>query len=244
MILILFKPLGSLLDFFLPRLCVFCRGAVPEGSGAAVCQACHDDIEWVASPLCLRCGRVFGSKEGVDRLCGLCQKEPPPFVRARAAVLYDDDGPAGSAIKRFKYGRRMDLLPVLQAWLRTPACRELTAAADLLVPVPLHTRRLKERGFNQALLLARAFPDTPVAREALVRVRHTVPQSGLNPKERRENVKKAFAVPRPEEVKGKKIVLVDDVYTTGATVKECARVLLKAGAREVQVLTVARVRYE
>jgi ComF family protein len=243
MALNLFKPLGSLLDFFLPRLCVFCRGAVPEGSGAAVCQACQVNIQWVASPLCLRCGRVFGSKEGMDRVCGLCQKEPPPFV-ARAAVLYDEDGPAAWAIKRFKYGRRMDMLPVLQTWLRTPACRELTAAADLLVPVPLHVRRLKERGFNQALLLARAFPEKPLAREALLRVRHTVPQSGLNPKERRENVKKAFAVPRPEDVEGKRIVLIDDVYTTGATVKECAKVLLRSGAQAVQVLTVARVRYE
>ncbi|MDI6854117.1 MAG: ComF family protein [Deltaproteobacteria bacterium] len=244
MALNLFKPLGSLLDFFLPRLCVFCRGAVSEGAAAAVCQACQDQIQWVASPLCLRCGRVFGSKEGADRICGLCQKEPPPFVRARAAVLYDEDGPAASAIKQFKYGRRMDMLPVLQTWLRTPTFLEPAAAVDLLVPVPLHSRRLKERGFNQALLLARAFPDQPLARDALVRVRHTVPQSGLNPKERRENVKRAFAVPRAEQVKGKKIILVDDVYTTGATVKECAKVLMKAGAREVQVLTVARVRYE
>lgn len=238
------KPLGSLLDFFLPRGCVFCRGALPEGAGVAVCEACRDGIEWVASPVCPRCGQVFGSRKGADHLCGLCQKEPPPFARARAAVLYDEDGPAGTAIKRFKYGRRLDLLPVMQAWLRTPACQELAEAADLLVPVPLHARRLKERGFNQALLLAQAFPHKPLAREALVRVRHTLPQSGLNPKERRENVNRAFAVLRPEEVKGKHLALIDDVYTTGATVKECARVLLRAGAREVQVLTVARVRYE
>jgi ComF family protein len=138
----------------------------------------------------------------------------------------------------------MDLLPMMQRWLTTPACRELADAADLLVAVPLHVRRLKERGFNQALLLAQAFPDKPLAREALIRVRHTVPQSGLNPRERRENVKRAFAAPRPEDLKGKNVLLIDDVYTTGATVRECAKVLLKAGAREVNVLTVARVRYE
>jgi ComF family protein len=117
-------------------------------------------------------------------------------------------------------------------------------AADLLVPVPLHPRRLKERGFNQALLLAKAFPDKPLAREVLIRVRHTMPQSGLNPKERRENVKRAFTAPRPEEIKGKSVLLIDDVYTTGATVRECARILRQAGALEVAVLTVARVRYD
>ena len=232
------------LDFLLPRQCVFCRGGLWDGAEAAVCEACQGQMEWVAGPLCPRCGRVFGSREGADHLCGACQKEPPPFALARVAVLYDEDGPAGLAIKRFKYGRRMDLLPVMQGWLRTPACRELVEAAELLVPVPLRSRRLKERGFNQALLLARAFPEVPLAREGLVRVRHTMPQSGLNPKERRENVHRAFMVPRSEAVKGKNILLIDDVFTTGATVKECARVLLKAGAREVNVLTVARVRYE
>jgi ComF family protein len=148
------------------------------------------------------------------------------------------------AIKRFKYGRRLDLLPVMQHWLKQPACRELVDAADLVAPVPLHPRRLKERGFNQALLLAKAFFDKPLAREALIRVRHTMPQSGLNPKERRENVKKAFSIPRPEDIRGKNVVLIDDVYTTGATVRECAKVLSQAGAREVNVLTVARVRHD
>jgi ComF family protein len=152
------------------------------------------------------------------------------------------EGPVAEAIKKFKYSRRMDMLPVLRHWLNQPACHQMVAAADLLVPVPLHVRRLQDRGFNQALLLAQAFPHKPLGREALIRVRHTVPQSGLNPRERRENVNKAFAVHHPEDIKGKRIVLVDDVYTTGATVRECARVLRQAGAREVTVLTVARAR--
>jgi ComF family protein len=237
------RKLGlPLLDFLLPRLCVFCGGGVAEGAEAAVCPACEDRLEWLASPLCPRCGRVFGSREGTDHLCGPCQTEPPSFARARAAVLSEE--PVVEEIKKVKYGRRMDLLPVLQAWLRIPACRELAAAADLVAPVPLHKGRLQERGFNQALLLARAFPEVPLAREALIRVRHTDPQSGLNPKQRRENVRGAFAAPRPERLKGKHILLIDDVYTTGATVKECARVLRQAGALEVSVLTVARVRHE
>jgi len=133
---------------------------------------------------------------------------------------------------------------VMQHWLKRPLCLELVAAADLLAPVPLHPKRIKKRGFNQSLLLARAFPGAPVAREAVVRTRHTAPQVGLNPKQRQDNVKGAFAVTDPALVKGKHVLLVDDLYTTGATVKECARVLRRAGARRVEVLTVARVRYD
>ena len=117
-------------------------------------------------------------------------------------------------------------------------------AADLLLPVPLHPRRLKARGFNQALLLAQGFPDRPTGLEVLKRLRHTVPQVGLNPKERRDNVKGAFGVSQPAAVKGRKILLIDDLYTTGSTVRECARVLRRAGAARVEVLTVARVKHE
>jgi ComF family protein len=183
----------------------------------------------------------FGSP-GADRLCGDCQTEPPPFARARAAAIYE--GPVASAIKRFKFAGQMAMLPLLQSWLRMPVCRELVAAADLLVPVPLHPRRLKARGFNQALLLARGVREKPVGLETLVRGRHTVPQVGLNRNERRDNVKGAFAVPHPEDIKGKNILLIDDLLTTGATVRECARVLRRAGAARVEVLTAARVKHD
>jgi ComF family protein len=148
------------------------------------------------------------------------------------------------AVTRFKFSRQMALLPVMQHWLQRPLCLELVAAADLLAPVPLHPKRIKHRGFNQSLFLAQGFPGAAVAREALVRTRHTPPQLGLNPKERRDNVKRAFAVTDPAQVKGKTVLLIDDLYTTGSTVKECARVLRKAGASRVEVLTVARVRHE
>lgn len=159
-------------------------------------------------------------------------------------MLYDEEGLSGQAIKRFKYSRRLEMLPVMQHWLRAPHCLELVEDADMVAPVPLHPTRLKQRGFNQSLLLAQAYPEATLARELLTRVRHTPPQTGLNPKERRDNVKGAFAVPRLEMAAGKKILVIDDVFTTGATVKECARVLLKAGAHQVNILTIARVRYE
>ena len=230
------------LDFFLPRLCLFCGGVVAEDAAAAVCPDCEATIEWVESPVCNCCGLIFPTREGEDRLCGSCRTEPPPFARARAAAVYE--GPVAQAVTRFKFGRQLAYLPVMQHWLQAQQCGELAADADLLIPVPLHPKRIKSRGFNQALLLARAFPGAEVGLETLARVRYTAPQVGLNPKERRDNVHRAFAVPRPEEVKGKKVLLVDDLYTTGATVKECARVLKRAGAKRVEVLTVARVKHE
>jgi len=230
------------LDFFLPRLCLFCGGVVAESAAAAVCPDCETGIEWVASPVCPCCGLIFPVPEGEDRFCGTCRAEPPPFARARAAAVYE--GPVAQAVTRFKFGRQMAYLPVMQHWLQIPRCAELAADADLLIPVPLHSKRLKFRGFNQALLLARAFPEAEVGLETLARVRYTAPQVGLNPKQRRDNVHRAFAVPRPEEVKGKKVLLVDDLYTTGATVRECARVLKRAGAKRVEVLTVVWVKHE
>lgn len=234
----------NLLEFFLPRLCLFCGAGVGESAAQAICLECEAQIDWIRSPLCPCCGRVFESPEGGDRLCSDCQTEPPPFDRARAAAIYDQDGLVGQAIKRFKFARQIVFQPLLQSWLHRPECLELVNEADLLLPVPLHPRRLKARGFNQALLLARGFPDKPVGLEVLTRERHTKPQVGLNPKERRDNVKGAFGVPRPEAVKGKKILLIDDLYTTGSTVRECARVLRRAGAARVEVLTVARVKHE
>ena len=246
------KYFGStILEFFLPRLCLFCGVAVGEEAAVAVCPECEAQIQWVESPLCTCCGKMFEDRDGGDRVCGDCQTDPPPFARARAAAIYE--GPVVDALKkrpvlmaitRFKFSRQMAFLPVMQHWLKRPLCMELVAAADLLVPVPLHPKRIKKRGFNQSLLLARAFPEEPVAREAVVRTRHTAPQVGLNPKERKDNVKDAFAVPDPELVKGKSVLLIDDLFTTGSTVKECAKVLRRAGARRVEVLTVARVRYE
>lgn len=229
----------TILEFFLPRLCLFCGAAVGEEARVAVCPECEGEIQWAASPLCLSCGKVFASPEGGDRVCGSCQKEPPPFRQARAAAVYA--GPAAEAVKRFKFNRQLAFLPVMQEWLK-PLARELAAQADLVIPVPLYPRRLTSRGFNQALLLAQGLTDLPLARDALIRVRHTRPQMELKLKERRENVKGAFAVSRPELVQGKSVLLVDDLFTTGATAWECARALKKAGARQVDVLTVARTK--
>jgi len=238
------KPFGfTVLEFFLPRLCLFCGAGVGEEAPQALCPECEAQIEWVSSPLCPRCGRVYESGDS-DRLCSDCQSDPPPFARARAAALYDPKGIVGQAIKRFKFDGQIVYLPLLRSWLQRPVGMALVAEAEVLLPVPLFSKRLKERGFNQALELARGFPEKTVDFESLIRFKNTRPQVELTGKERRENVKDAFKVTRPAELKSKNILLIDDLYTTGSTAQECAKVLLRAGAARVDVLTVARVKFE
>jgi ComF family protein len=233
--------LKNILDFFLPGFCLFCQAPLTPGSEDLVCLQCLGEIELIPQPYCTCCGAPFRGAVGLEHLCQECLMHPPPFSRARAVAFYD--GRVLQAIHRLKYHRQLIYARFLGQLLNAPSAKELAAGADLLVPVPLHPRRLRWRGFNQALLLARAFPAIPLGRNVLVRRRPTLPQVKLSPEERQTNVKGAFLVPKPAAVAGKTVLLVDDVYTTGATAKECARALNRAGVGKVEVLTVARVGY-
>jgi ComF family protein len=230
-----------LLDFFLPGFCLFCQAPLTPGSEDLACSRCLGNVDPIPQPYCSCCGAPFQSAVGLDHLCQDCLLTPPPFSRARAAAFYE--GLVLQAIHRLKYQRQLIYGRFLGQLLAASPARELAAGADLLVPVPLHPRRLRRRGFNQAVLLALAFPDLPLGRDVLVRRRPTLPQLKLSPEERRTNVKGAFLVPDPAAVAGRNVLLVDDVYTTGATVNECARALNRAGVGRVEVLTVARVGY-
>lgn len=183
---------------------------------------------------------------GSDHLCARCLRRRPRFGCARACTIYDagevTQHPLKGVLQQYKYNRDVTLARPLGELLRARA--PLSAAAyDVVMPVPLHVRRLRWRGFNQAQLLARAIAraaGVPLDPYALRRVRQTLPQVHLNETERRHNVARAFAVVDPRSVRRRRILLVDDVYTTGATVEECSRVLLRAGARHVDVLVLAR----
>lgn len=230
-----------LLHFLLPAFCLFCQRPLPPGP-AVLCHSCWDTLPWLPALICARCGAPFQGVVAPGALCQECLLQPPPFTRARAVVFYD--GPVREAVHRFKYGRSFVHGRLLRQLLQqAPEIQAIAREAELLVPVPLHPRRLRQRGFNQALYLARAFPAVPLARQTLIRPRDTRPQTELSPAERRRNVRGAFQVTRPEVVAGKKVVVLDDVYTTGATVRECAKTLLRAGAARVEVITVARVGY-
>jgi ComF family protein len=239
--LVLKSACQAILDFFLPAFCLFCQSPLPPSSPSLACSQCLDGIDLIPQPLCSCCGAPFRGAVGPEHLCQDCLTKPPPFSRARAVAFYD--GVVLEAIHRLKYQRRPMYAKFLGQLLASSSAAALVNAADLLIPVPLHPRRLRWRGFNQALLLAQTFPHAAIARDILVRRRPTLPQIKLSPEQRQTNVKDAFTVPDPALVKEKAIVLLDDVYTTGATVKECARVLRRAGAATVEVVTVARVGY-
>jgi ComF family protein len=229
------------LDTLLPPLCLSCSALV--GEPGALCATCWSKVSFLAPPLCARCGFPFEADAGPDTLCGACLKRPPRYDRARAAFRYED-GSRGLVLA-FKHGDRTDAAPAYGRWLAR-AGAELLADADFLAPVPLHRWRLFWRRYNQAALLAHAAGKASgrgVLPDLLIRRRNTPSQADRDARERRRNVAGAFALNeryRPF-IRGRRVVLVDDVLTTGATVEACTRVLRLAGAERVDVLALARV---
>jgi ComF family protein len=229
------------LDIALPPLCPSCR--TPLGDGVGLCASCWSKLSLIEPPYCARLGIPFLYDPGPGLLSMEAMANPPAYDRARAAVRYDDV--ARALVLSFKYGDRLDLAPMMGQWMAR-AGRELLAGADALMPVPLHWRRLWARRFNQAGALCAAISDVsgvPVLYDTLKRVRATPQQVGLSKTQRADNVQGAFRVPaeRRATVAGRRVILVDDVLTSGATVDTCARALLRAGAAHVDVLVFARV---
>lgn len=237
-----FGRVGQLfVDLVLPPTCIACR--MPIGMQGGLCANCWAGAGFIERPFCERLGTPFPSDHGGALISPAALAEPPAYGRARAVARYS--GVMRDLVHLMKYGDRMDLIRSLGRWMNR-AGSELLSDADALVPVPLHWGRLWRRRFNQSSALAHAISKlsgVPVADEMLVRLRATAPQFGLPRSQRAENVHGAFAVPKPVriEVKGKKLVLVDDVLTTGATIDACTKALQRAGAARVDVLVLARV---
>jgi len=229
------------LNAVLPARCMLCGATVAEDG--ALCAACWDGIHFLGPPACACCGYPFEYEVPSESLCGACQRHAPQFDRARAVFAYDDA--SRSLILSFKHADQTHLSPAFGRWL-SRAGTALIADADLLVPVPLHRLRLFARRFNQAALLAHALSresGKPVASDLLRRRRRTPSQGRMSRTARIRNVRGAFAV-REEwraQLRGARVLLLDDVQTTGATVEECARILKRSGAAAVDVLTLARV---
>jgi ComF family protein len=232
--------LRPLLDVGLPPLCPACREPVRDPGG--LCAACWSRLSFITRPYCERLGIPFAYDPGPGILSMQAIADPPAYARARAAVRFDEV--ARSLVHALKYGDRLDLAPTLGRWM-AQAGHELLIGADALVPVPLHWQRLWARRFNQSAALANcisAAAKVPVS-NALKRMRATPQQVGLSKSERAHNVQGAFRVPAAAkaEVAGRRLILVDDVLTSGSTVDACARALLRAGAAQVDVLVFARV---
>lgn len=233
--------LRQFFNLMLPPTCAGCD-EVAEGEHV-LCPTCWAKLRFISQPCCDACGHPFEYEVPGLTLCGACVRDRPPFTQARAALLYD--GASKDFILSFKHADRTELAKLLSKWL-AQAGGEFLPAADVLVPVPLHWTRLFARRFNQAALLAQALGRLvakPVAVDALVRHKKTPSQGHLGVTARMRNVQGAFRVPpgRLASIKGKRVVLVDDVYTTGSTVRVAAKALLRAGALRVDVLTLARV---
>ena len=232
----------ALVDFFFPPKCPLCGESLGELPLERPCPLCLSEIKFFSHPRCPRCGLGFRETPGDDHLCSGCLTEERYFTKARAIAPYE--GLMAEAISRFKYQGASRLAKPLGALLGEYQDLEFPFAEfDLILAVPLHPQRLRQRGFNQSMLLARRLShrhSIPLDFTSLQRTRHTLPQTHLSGSERQKNIRGAFEVRRPEVISGKHVLLIDDVFTTGATVQECSKVLLKAGAKRVDVLTLAR----
>lgn len=232
----------SFLDILFPISCLGCGTGLSGRRQISYCRKCLNSIRFIRAPFCTVCGIPFVKSGGRNHLCGYCLVESWHFSRARAAVWYQP--PVAEALRNFKYQGKMHGLKSFAVLTELFFQKCLLPPSDLVLPVPLHVKRLRQRGFNQALILARRFfPQYLHLINPRVLERHhwLRPQTGLKGSERRRNVKNAFRIKRPELVLNKKILLIDDVFTTGATVNECARILRQAGAEEITVFTFARV---
>lgn len=233
--------LRPLLDLFFPPLCHVCREFIPRAGDLFICADCIDKIPFLVTPLCTVCGAPFATEKGSDHTCGACLINDPFHICRSAAIL---GGPVQDLIHRFKYGGRVHLahpLGLLTASALSAFCAE--AALDVIVPVPLHRKRLRQRGYNQSQLIGSVLGRKlrlPQEVGNLRRLRWTEPQTTLDAKDRVSNVQGAFGVRDAARIKGRRILLVDDVLTTGSTMRACVEALCDAEVAAVFAVTVAR----
>lgn len=240
------RPLLTLwnatIDLLLPPRCAG-SGEVVDAPGM-LSPGFWSQLSFIEAPHCETCGIPFPYATPVGSLCAVCLDHPPHFDRARSAVVYNDA--SRKLILDFKHGDRLHAVQTFTPWLLR-AGTAMLEDADMVLPVPLHRWRLWRRRYNQSALLGMALAKgagKTFLPDGLLRARPTVQQKGLSRKERRENVRGAFAPNTRHDLAGKTVLLVDDVFTSGATLDECARTLKKAGAEKVFVLTIARVTRE
>lgn len=233
--------LDSCLDVLFPPRCAVCNVHQARCDVMRICEGCKERVREVEGPVCSICGMELYAYGATNPICGECLENKPPFEFARSLFYYNDE--IRTLLSNLKYKKDTSVLSAIGELVSN--C-DLSAyeVCDYIVPVPLHKKRLQQRGFNQALLLAKVCfgsSDTRIKTTLLERTRNTPPQVTLGGKERRKGLKNAFAVTPGLDIIGATVCLVDDVYTTGTTVFQCSRELLSNGAAKVIVLTLARV---
>jgi len=235
----------GLFNLFYPESCIVCSAPTSRVQDCGICARCWQKAMHVriAGPSCPLCGLPYRSFENEPaHLCGPCTMRLPPYSGARAFGCYSAE--LSRMIQALKFDGRQDMAKLLAPLLASTFLESWSPTEmDLIVPVPLHPKRRRERGYNQAALLGLALGrliGLPCRDQILKRVRHTLPQVGLSDSERTHNVAHAFHCPKPAAIRGQRILLVDDVMTTGSTVASACEALLEGGAMRVSVLTVAR----
>ncbi len=232
--------LEKITNIVYPPQCLSCRDLVQ--SQGALCISCWKNIEFIQDPQCVSCGYPFDFDADNESLCAHCIAKKPLYDRARAVFRYDEN--SRKIVTRFKYSDKIHACNTYAKWM-VKSGEELLEGADFVVPVPLHRRRLMRRYYNQSALLANAIGKITGVKslpEALIRTKNTKPQASMSYQQRQVNVRSVFTYnPKYSDIIADKVVvLIDDVMTTGATVKYCTKALLKAGAVKVDVLTMAR----
>lgn len=227
------KGIGIFLDLFFPPRCPVCDEVLKKGE--KICRKCKNELKWVGEPRCFQCGKPLLEEE--QEYCSDCIKHRFHYTRGYALWVYE--GAARRSVAAFKYKGRQEYASFYGEEFMRVYGRELKRLSfDTVVPVPVHREKKRQRGYNQAELFAKelaGYLKVPMEAEALVRVRFTRPQKGLSHKERQKNLEKAFQVApryRRKEKLGR-VLLVDDIYTTGSTAEACTQMLLQAGAKEV-----------
>jgi ComF family protein len=228
----------AILDILYPQniACILCRQRARDIDDKGLCRTCASSLPLITPPVCHKCGRPLGE----DGICIDCAYVRYHFEQAVSVLHYTPE--IKQLIHRFKYGGISYLSRTLGWWMAEAFNQRCGWDVDVIVPVPLHPRRQRQRGFNQSALLAREmgrYIGVAVNERVLIRKKYTPAQAGLSKFQRMQNLQDAFEVRKPEAVRGKSVLLVDDVFTTGSTVDECSRVLLQAGAQRVYVLTLA-----
>ena len=236
------KIVSGFADILFPPECPACGTVLITSEGHSFCSGCRSSMNFITSPLCTTCGLPFTEAGGANHLCEDCILSSPPFFMARALGKYEET--LLDAIHLFKYHGKISVGEALGRMMARASYDSLVVGDySLIMPVPLHPKRLRERGFNQSLVLARQISkmfSIPLDFITLKRKIRTEAQVNLSRERRAANVRGAFEVTNGNGIEGKKILLIDDVYTTGSTAKECSKILTQNGAEEVAVLTLAR----
>jgi ComF family protein len=235
--------LTDISNVIFPPRCLACAEIFAEPQKQVFCRSCHEKIRYMTGSHCPVCGITYPDSPAQNHICGNCLEDKPYYSCARAVASFETI--LMEAIHQFKYGRNIFAGDALASFMADFSYPDFEFAEySLFIPVPLHVKKLRERGFNQSLILANALSkkhEIPVNFSLLKRHKFTLTQTGLNKAEREKNIKGAFIVTDPEKIAGKSVILIDDVYTTGSTLNECAKTLIKARAEKVAVLTLTRV---